>query len=321
MREEIFHILKTAGDFVSGEELSRRLDLSRTAIWKHIEGLRKDGYVIESRRHLGYRLVAVPDALHPVQISCGLSTRFLGREMRYFERAPSTMDALKAWAEQGAPEGAVVIAETQTCGRGRLNRLWVSPPGGIWLSVLFRPVMDPTQAANFTLLAGVSTCEAIREIAGLDAGIKWPNDIYFRNQKLAGILTEMKAEIDAIHYIIVGIGINVNLAPGDIPPELRDRATSIYIETGQRVSRVRLVQLLLASLEKWYGIIKTRGAEVVHQRWRELNITLGRKVILRSPGGEVEGIAQDISAEGALLVKEAGGRVVPFYAGDVTLIH
>jgi len=212
---------KRKGEYVSGEELSRRLGLSRTAIWKHIKALRRDGYQISACTRRGYTLLCIPDRLYPEEVTAGLKTTWLGRPFYYYEEVGSTNQVAKDLAEQGAPHGAAVLAEGQTSGRGRLGRGWLSPAGkGIWLSLVLRPRVAPWQLPQLSLLAAVGVASAIKEITGLEVGIKWPNDILSRGKKLCGILTEMRAEVEITQYVILGIGLNVNLDIEDFTRDL-----------------------------------------------------------------------------------------------------
>lgn len=319
MKEDILLSMMTESkEYISGEDISRRLGVSRTAVWKYIEDLRKAGYVIEALPRRGYRLLERPDKLLPTEVRSGLSTKILGQVVHYFPQVGSTNDVARKLAQQGADEGTLVVAEEQTSGRGRRGRNWLSPAGtGIFASLVLRPNLLPAQAPVLTLTAAVAGAEAIRQLTNLPVGIKWPNDLLINGRKVAGILTEISAEIDSIFYVIIGIGINVNT--NSFPDELKDIATSLAREGGQAVSRQRLLQLFLLRLEKWYYSLLEGGQDKVLDRWRELSVTLGRQVTIFSPNFTVQGLALDIDQEGALLLQTADHKIVRILSGDVSL--
>ncbi|MDN5347926.1 MAG: BirA family transcriptional regulator [Clostridia bacterium] len=308
------------GTYVSGEDLSRLLGVSRTAIWKQVRSLRREGYEIDAQPRLGYCLLSVPDAFYPDEVLTGLKTSWLGRSLYYYDEVGSTNQVAKELADAGAGEGTLVIAERQTSGRGRLGRSWVSPPRkGAWFSLVLRPRVLPAFAPQLTLLAAVAVQAAIRDCTGLALGIKWPNDLLARGRKICGILTEMKAEMDAVDYLVLGIGLNINLQVEDFPPELRDTASSLLLETGRQFVRVPLLQAILAKLEDAYTLWQEEGFAPIRRAWKEANVVLGQKVRLNSWGEIFEGEAVDIDETGALLIKEAGGRVLRFASGEVSL--
>lgn len=313
----LLSLLAGSDEYISGEDISRRLGVSRTAVWKYVEDLRRVGYVIEAIPRRGYRLVARPDKLLPTEIRAGLVTVKLGQVVHYFSRVNSTNDVARELARQGADEGTLVVAEEQTDGRGRRGRSWVSPPGtDIFASLILRPNLLPARAPLLTLTTAVAGAEAIRGLTGLPAAIKWPNDLLINGRKVAGILTEMSAEIDTIFYVIVGIGINVNTV--SFPADIGAIATSLALESGQPFSRRRLLQLFLQQLERWYHTLLDRREEVL-QRWRELSLTLGREVTVYSPNFTVYGRALNIDQEGALLLETDLGEQVRILSGDVSL--
>ncbi len=319
-RSAILDMLRSrTGQFVSGEELGRQLNISRTAVSKQIQKLRQSGYDIESTVSQGHRLRQLPDLLRPEEVCSRLTTRILGSEIHYYSEIDSTNNAAKKCAVAGCPEGTLVITETQQGGRGRLSRGWFSPTAkGIWLSVVLRPPFPPQEAPKCTLMAAVALNRAIREVAGIPCGIKWPNDILCNGRKLVGILTEMSAEMDAINHIVIGTGINVNIAADEIPPELKGIATSILVEKGAPVSRLDLLIRVLECLEELYLAVKESGFEAVLAAWRRESITLGRMVNVIAPDKSYQGKAVNIDSDGALLVETEGGmeRVL---AGDVSI--
>ena len=321
MKEEILRILwENKGAYISGEQISQSLEVSRTAIWKHIKSLKEEGYSIESSPRSGYCLVGQPDLLLPEELKRELSTGWLGQEIHYYRTIDSTNSLAKKLAAGGAVEGTTIIAEEQTAGKGRLGRQWTSPFGlGLWLSVILRPQITPLEAPKITMLVSVALQEAILEATGLLAKIKWPNDIFLEDRKIAGILLEMSGEMDSINHLIVGIGINVNLAQEDFPQELKDKATSLKIELGKKVCRVSLTKLLLVKLEYYYNLFKQGEGSLLMEKWRSASCTLGKEVRVTTPNEVLEGQAVDFGEDGSLLVQLSNGSLREIMAGDVTL--
>lgn len=321
MRDAILSILRAnEGAYISGEDVSRLMNVSRTAIWKHIQGLRRDGYIIDSNPRRGYRLMAVPDLLLASEILNGLQTRHIGRIIHHFMTTGSTNQEAKRLANEGAAEGTIVIAEQQTCGRGRMARPWFSPEtGGIWFSLILRPGVNPAEAAKFTFLGAVAVTNAIRAVTGLAVEIKWPNDIHFQGRKLTGILTEMNAELDAINFIVMGIGINVNIDVVAFPVDIQATVTSLQREIGQKISRCMLLRNILQQFEILYDRVKAEGFAPVLTAWRSMNCTLGYEVSVSSVNQQFVGVAIDIDDEGALLIEKQDGAIERVIAGDVSV--
>ena len=310
-----------AGGSVSGAELSQNLGVSRAAIWARIEDLRTLGYDIEASPHLGYRLLGTPDVLHADDLVSRLGpTRVVGRDIRVFQETTSTNDVVEKLARDGVREGAVVFAEAQSRGRGRLGRVWLSPARkGLWFSVLLRPDLRPLQATQLTVASATALRRAIQGETGLEAHIKWPNDILLRGRKVAGILTELYAELDHINYVILGIGVDVNLAPGDFPAELRKTATSLRAELGRLVSRPALAVALLRELDRDYARLAEGAFAAVADEWEAGCTTIGQRVLIRVGAHEVRGLAEALGEDGALLVRTEHGRLERIVGGDVTL--
>jgi BirA family biotin operon repressor/biotin-[acetyl-CoA-carboxylase] ligase len=319
------HILSAlragAEESVSGADLSRQLGVSRAAIWARIEELRALGYDIEASPHLGYRLVASPDLLHADDLHSRLGpTRVIGRDIRVFEQTTSTNDIAARLARDGIKEGVVVFAESQTHGRGRLGRQWVSPARkGLWLSILLRPNLPPQAATRVTVAAATALARAISGQTGLAPEIKWPNDILIDGKKVVGILTEMTAELDHINEVILGIGVDVNLSAAELPPDLRKTATSLKIESGQAVDRAGLAVAILRELDRDYGRVVRGQFEAVSAEWQQCCTTLGQEVSIRIGERVIRGRAEALDAEGALLLRTEHGRLERIVGGDVTL--
>ncbi|HLT59103.1 MAG: biotin--[acetyl-CoA-carboxylase] ligase [Limnochordales bacterium] len=310
------------GEYVSGQELAASLQVSRTSVWKAVRRLREQGCVIEGSPRRGYRLVFHPlDTPAPEQVLPGLTTRLL-RRLVYLPVTASTNEVAKAQAREGAPEGTVIVAERQTHGRGRRGRGWASPPGrGLWFSVLLRPEIPPRDAPLLALLAAAAVREAVAAVGGIDVQIKWPNDVVAGDAKLCGILVEMDAELERVRHCVVGIGVNVNQAAEDFPPELRAAATSVRILAGRPVPRVPLLQAILQALETRYLSLASAGFGPLLAEVRRCSATLGRPVrVLEARGQAWDGRAVAILDDGSLLVEPAGGgppRAV--YAADVSV--
>lgn len=320
MRDAILELLRThKGEFVSGQRMSEACEVTRTAIWKHIEALRAKGYEIESFTKKGYRLVSEPDSVSPLEIEDFLTTEFVGRQYHYYDEVESTNRVAKELANDGAPEGTVVIAEAQVSGRGRLARGWYSPHGkGLWFSLVLRPKFLPIEAPKCTLMAAVALVKAFRSLGLTTAGIKWPNDIMVNGKKLVGILTEMNGSMEAISYIVMGIGINISSVQAELPDEIKDIATSFAME-GVTVDRRKALPCILKALEDQYKEVVAHGFEHTLEEWKELSITLNKNVQVRAPGETYEGYAVDLDRDGNLLVERPNGIVERIVAGDVSI--
>jgi len=310
-------LLECADDFVAGGVLCDKLDVPRAELLKRIDSLRARGYVIHTRGGLGYRLVEVPDQLGEAQIAPLLASGELGRKIHHFDEVESTNDEAHRLAEAGALHGEVVVADFQTRGRGRRGRSWVAPRGkALTFSVVLRPAIAPARAPEITIAAAVAAAEAAREMGAGSARIKWPNDVECKGRKIAGLLTELRAEPDRVRHAVLGVGVNVSLQMHDFPEELRPVATSLLLESGERQPRPLVCARLLEHVEEWLSLHETEGFGPVADRWRELSSTLGRRV--RITGADpIEGDAVDLAEDGALLVRAAGGALVRVLAGDV----
>lgn len=316
--EQILSFLAEGGDdFTSGTALSDKLGMSRTAVWKHMETLRRLGYQIEAIASRGYRLTGVPDRLTPLEVGPLLGTRELGRVLHFAESLPSTNARAFELASAGAAHGEVVIAEEQTAGRGRRGRAWASPAGkNLYLSVVLRPELAPQRAPELTLVAAVALAQTIAD-SGLEAKIKWPNDVQLGGKKVAGILTELSSEPERVHFVVLGMGVNLNAAPADFPPEVAELATSLAAVRGVPVPRALFAAALLTRLEQWLEVHAQEGFSPVRAAWKGRSSTLGHEVLVRTERTELRGLAEDVDESGALLVRDAQGTVHQVLAGDV----
>ncbi len=306
---------------VAGTELSQKLGISRAAVWAHIEQLRALGYEIEAGPHVGYRLVSAPDVLHADDLLSSLGkTQVIGRDIRVFEETTSTNDIVEKLARDNVPEGVVVFAESQSKGRGRLGRKWISPPRrGLWLSVLLRPRMRPTAVTQLTIAAATALFRAIRAQSGLTPEIKWPNDILIHGKKVAGILTELTAEPDEVRHVILGMGVSVNINASDFPAELRKVATSLKIESGQRQDRAALAIKILQELDCEYARLAAGEFEEIANEWERHCSTIGREVTVLIGSRKIQGRVESLDADGALQIRTQHGHLERIIGGDVTV--
>jgi BirA family biotin operon repressor/biotin-[acetyl-CoA-carboxylase] ligase len=318
---KILSALRANPDGVSGTELAEKLRISRTAIWARIEELRRLDYDIEAGPHSGYRLISVPDVLHADDLLARLGkTKVIGRDVRVFEQTTSTNDVIEKLARDGVKEGVVVFAESQTKGRGRLGRKWISPAHkGLWFSLLLRPNLRPQEATQLTVASATALRRAIHSETGLNPEIKWPNDILVHGKKVAGILTEMSAELDRVQHIILGIGVNVNTSASEFQPELRKLVTSLKIESGRTISRADLATAILHELDRDYAHVCTGGFTALADEWEAHCTTIGRNVTIQIGGRRLHGRAESLSDDGALLLRTEHGRLESITGGNVTL--
>jgi BirA family transcriptional regulator, biotin operon repressor / biotin---[acetyl-CoA-carboxylase] ligase len=319
---QILSALRSAeGGGVSGSELAERLGISRAAVWARVAELRRLGYDIAAGPHLGYRLVNSPDVLHADDLLSRLGqTSVVGRDIRVFEQTTSTNDVMEKLAHDGVKEGVVVFAESQTRGRGRLGRKWLSPARkGLWFSILLRPDLRPQEITRLTVAAATALRRAIQAETGLAPEIKWPNDLLLRGKKVAGILTEMSAELDRVRHVILGIGVDVNLGAGEFPPDLRRLATSLRIELGKPVSRPELAVEILRELDQDYARTVGHGFAGVAEEWEAHCATIGRNVTIQTGDRRMRGRAEALDDDGALRLRTEHGRLERIMGGDVTL--
>jgi len=318
---QILGALRAATGGVSGAELASRLGVTRAAIWSRIQELRMLGYEIEASPHLGYRLLAAPDVLHADDLKLRLgSTKVVGRDLRVFQETTSTNDVVEKMARDGVPEGVAVFAEEQKRGRGRLGRSWHSARRlGLYVSVLFRPRASPLAITRLTIAAAASLARAIDLVTGLKPEIKWPNDLLLGGRKVAGILTEMSAEMDRVRYAIVGLGVDVNHESGDFPAELRRVATSLRMESGRPVPRGELALAILRELDRDYERAMSSRFEELADEWEARCTTIGQMVTIQLGSRRLRGRAESLDADGALLLRTEHGHLERVVGGDVTV--
>jgi BirA family biotin operon repressor/biotin-[acetyl-CoA-carboxylase] ligase len=310
--------LRAADGPLSGAEIARRLGCTRAAVWKHVDALRQQGYAIAARPASGYELLETPDRLSLAEL--GPHLRGSWRRIEWHEELDSTQRVARDLARAGAAEGTVVIAETQTAGRGRLGRRWHSPPGvNFYGSIVLRPELPLTAVPQIALVAGLAAADAIAAETGLRPGLKWPNDVQLGGKKVVGILTEMEAEVERVLHVIAGIGVNVNAPAQAFPPELRATASSLALESGRRIERAAFVGRLLAVFEARYERLLAVGFAAMRRDWDSYCALTGRTVQVTAPGGIVAGRVRGVADDGALVVEEAPAALHRIVAGEVTL--
>jgi BirA family biotin operon repressor/biotin-[acetyl-CoA-carboxylase] ligase len=320
----VLESLRATGDLPrSGEELSAQLGVSRAQVWKHVSTLRKRGYSIDGAPGGGYRLVGIPDRLYAEEVGQGLKTSWLGRVIHHLEETDSTNRVAADLARSGASHGTAVIAEAQTAGRGRHGRSFFSPPNtNLYTSIVLRPDLETTSAPTLLLVAGVAVAETVLEWLGASAQleIKWPNDVLLGGLKTSGILMELGAEENRVSHAILGIGVNLNVDREEFPEEFRQRATSLYSHSAQRIDRVAFTRRLYEILEEVLEEHARGGLARLRPRFEKHFLMQGRKITVEEVGGgRIEGIAAGIAANGALQVDLPSGGQIEVLAGDVTI--
>ncbi len=319
MKSEILSWLRARGDYVSGQELCEHFGVSRTAVWKAIGQLKAEGYRIEAVQNRGYRLWDDQDVFGQDELESRIKTRWAGRNLRYYDTIGTTNAQAKAEAEAGAPHGTLVVADMQTAGRGRRGRSWESPAGtNLYFTISLKPQIAPEKAPMLTLVMAHSVARAIGERTGLECGIKWPNDVVASGKKVCGILTEMSAERGYIHYVVIGVGINVRRQ--QFSEEVDSKATCLDQECGRTVSRSELLAAVMEAFEEDYEtFIKTEDLSGLMESYQARLAGLGREVLVLDPKGEFRGISKGITPTGELLVETGSGEVVEVYAGEVSV--
>jgi len=305
--------LKDNKGYTSGEELANKLKISRQALWKHIGKLTDKGYEIVAIPHLGYKLQSCPDKFYPWEVQHNLNTRFIGKKIQHEEIVDSTQNLTWQLGLEGSPEGTVVFAQTQKKGRGRIQRQWISPRGGIYLSLLLRPYfLSIQEIPQITLLIALGCLRGIKKATGVECSVKWPNDIYLKGKKLGGILCEINAEADRIHFVVAGIGINVN------SKDLPSQATSLFLHLKKKVSRVEIAKRILEEIEVCYRQAQREGFSNLLEEWGQFCPLWGKRVKVKVFDKQIEGEAAGIDERGYLLLRKDNGLIEKVSAGDVT---
>ncbi|KAB1434304.1 biotin--[acetyl-CoA-carboxylase] ligase [Candidatus Galacturonibacter soehngenii] len=319
MKTQILTLLKEADTYISGQDICTHFGVSRTAVWKAINQLKKEGYVIEAVPNKGYYLKTSPDIISYSEMKSVLNTKWIGEELYFYEEIDSTNTKAKQLAETGATSGTLVVSNMQTAGKGRRGRQWESPSEtGIFMTLILKLDMNPSKASMLTLVMALAVVKACNEVTKSTCYIKWPNDIVLNKKKICGILTEMSAEMDYINHIVIGIGINANV--DSFPEELKDKATSLKIENGKEVKRAMLINRIMVHFEHEYEIfMHNESMKAQIDEYNEFLINKDKEVTIIEPSNQYQGIALGIDEIGKLLVKKEDGKIEAVYAGEVSV--
>lgn len=319
MKSEILRLLRETEGFLSGQQLCSRFQVSRTAVWKVIEQLKEEGYAIEAVRNKGYRLAESPDLISKAELESRIDTKWAGRDVIYFPKTDSTNLRAKAAGEAGSPHGTLFVADQQTAGRGRRGRGWESPDGeNVYMTLLLRPQISPDKASMLTLVMALSAAEGLWQACQAQVEIKWPNDLVINGKKICGILTEMNAEVDYIHYVVIGIGINANQT--EFPEEIKDTAASLKSETGAQVFRAEMIARILERFEQNYEVFeKTEDLSGLQEAYNQRLVNRDRDVTVLDPAGAYHAHALGINEQGELMVKTQEGEIKNIFAGEVSV--
>lgn len=319
MKAKILTMLRQSDGYISGQQLCETLHVSRTAVWKVIEQLKEEGYHIEAIRNKGYRLEESPDVLYESEVKSMIQTDWSGTDILFLPEIDSTNIEAKRQGEAGGKHGLLVIAEKQSAAKGRRGKQWNSKPGeNAHFSILLRPDIRPKHAPMLTLVMALSVAQAIKDVVNQETCIKWPNDIVMNGKKICGILTEMSSEIDYVNHVVIGVGININQT--HFEQELREKATSILLETGRNIRRSILVARVMERFEQNYEcFLKSEDLSLMKQDYEAYLVNCNRKVRIVEPTGTFEGTALGINEQGELRVKKEDGTVVEIFAGEVSV--
>lgn len=317
MKNKVLETLyEKKGEYIPVEEISSKLEIPQSSVYEHIKSLINEGYTIECSDGKEALLKEELTLILPHKLKDALNTSYIGKEIHYFREVDSTNEVAKELAKEGAPEGTVVIAEKQRKGKGRGGKLWISPIGGAWMSIILRPDTLPINAPQLTFTAGVAAAKTIKEEYGIPVGIKWPNDILIEDKKVCGILTEISTERDSIDYIIAGIGIDANVDLDLLPPELREETTSLKSVLEEEISRMKLVRKFLENFEETYNQFNQGNFQKILQKWRKYSKTIGSNVEIRKGTEVIQGEAVGVNREGALILELKDGSLKKIISGE-----
>lgn len=308
-------LYKKKDKFVPGDYIISKTGISKSQLSREIRLLKEEGYIIDASNS-GYRLIGTPNLLLPYEIKKNLHTEYMGKNIHFFKEVDSTNDVARELADEDAEEGTLVIAESQRSGKGRRGKRWISPSGGVWMTIILRPDVEPPKAPQLTLVTGVAVAETLNQECGLDVGIKWPNDILIGDKKVCGILTEVKADMGKVDYVLVGIGIDLNVDLNIFPPELRGGATSLKAELDREIMGAELVAIFLKNFEIYYGEFKQGKFREILNKWRKLSKTIGNYVEVHKKGGPVYGEAVGINKDGELILELDDGTLRKIISGE-----
>lgn len=318
-RDQLINLLaKNKDTYISGQTLSEHLEISRSAVWKHMNGLKKDGYLIQGVPKKGYKIIEAPDKVSENTLKWGLKTEWMGQTIIHRETTHSTQLIAHQLAQDNAEHGTVVIADEQVKGRGRLDREWYSAKNkGVWMSIILKPTISPHFAPQLTLLTATVLADVIQRATGLEPQIKWPNDILINGRKTAGILTEMQAEQDRINYVVIGIGINTYHKEEDLPEKLRNKVTSLKLATGMELDINKFLQDIFSTFETSYSLYLAKGFAEIKQKWESYGFKIGKPILIKTMKRSWSAIFHGIDIDGALLVKNSDGIIEKLYSGEI----
>ena len=318
-RNKLIHLLANNDDqYISGQALSEKLNISRSAIWKQMKGLEKAGYQIEGKSKLGYRILSYPDNINEYTLQWGLNTKWLGNKIIHKETTESTQYVAHQLAQENSEHGTVIIADEQTKGKGRMNREWHSTKEkGIWMSIVLRPPILPYKAPQLTLLTATVIADVIHSHTKIRPQIKWPNDILIHNNKVAGILTEMQAEQDQIQYVVIGIGLNVNQKDTDLPRNIANKATSLQIETSMEWDIKKIIQEILLTFEDRYTSYIENGFSNIKKEWESYGYKIGKEIWIKTLQNQWQATFLGLAEDGALLIKSNEGVISKLYSAEI----
>lgn len=318
MRSSLLSILKNSDDYVSGEFISSSLGVSRTSVWKHINALRNDGYIIEAKSNNGYKLIECADEINKSSILENLSTKFIGKEIFHYRTIDSTNTKAKELAKNGAKDGTLIISDIQAQGKGRFERVWSSPKGGLWFSIVLRPLISPIDACKITLIAAKSIFNTLKSF-GLEPEIKWPNDILINNKKICGILTEMNSDMDKVNYVVIGIGINSNFHVNLLTNTIQNQSTTLLNECLNIPNNIEILSSLLKEFEDNYmEFTKTLDLSNTLEVIKNNSNIIGNYIYVRTIRNSFKAKCLDIDNEGNLILEDNNGKVFTQTSGEIS---
>ena len=318
MEDKILNELKRAENYISGEYLSSTLNISRSAIWKHIKNLKSKGYLIDGISNKGYKLISSPDLLNKSELLPLLNTSIIGKNIIHFDDIDSTNIKAKELAQKDIEDGSIIISEKQTLGSGRFNRKWFSPLGGLWFTLVLRPNIPPTEAPKITQIAAASIYKTLRDF-NINTTIKWPNDILLNDKKLCGILAEMKCDMDRVHYLILGIGMNINIDENAFDESVKSIATSLKLEYNRQFERREILAGFLNHFETLYNkFVYNFDLSETISICREHSNIFGKQAKLITYNTEEIVTCISLSDGGDLIVKDSNGNEKSVLAGEIS---
>ncbi|MBU5466610.1 biotin--[acetyl-CoA-carboxylase] ligase [Virgibacillus sp. MSJ-26] len=318
-RRQLINLLANSKEnYISGQALSEYLNISRNAVWKHMNELKKDGYIIEGIPRKGYRIISFPDKISENTLKWGLRTKWMGNTIVHKTTTSSTQTIAHQLAQENAKHGTIVIADEQKQGKGRMNREWYSAKDkGIWMSLILRPSISPHLAPQLTLLTATVLADVIYKVTGEKPQIKWPNDILIKGKKVAGILTEMQAEQDQIQYVVIGVGLNILHDKADLPKDLQHKMSSIKLTTKTDIDITKFIQEILSTFESTYSLYLNDGFSEIKLKWESYGFRIGEPVFIKTLKREWRAVFHGIAADGALLVKNSDGMTEKLYSAEI----